>query len=43
MRTGRGHWETVYSERDDAQLSWFEPDPALSLRFVIDACSDRST
>jgi 2-polyprenyl-3-methyl-5-hydroxy-6-metoxy-1,4-benzoquinol methylase len=28
------HWEHIYRTRDAAQLSWFEPQPALSLRFI---------
>jgi hypothetical protein len=28
------HWEGIYRTKDSAQLSWFEPKPAVSLRFI---------
>ena len=28
------HWEGIYQTKDSAQLSWFEPQPAMSLRFI---------
>ena len=28
------HWEQVYGTRDSSELSWFEPDPTLSLRLA---------
>jgi SAM-dependent methyltransferase len=28
------HWEGIYRKKDSAQLSWFEPQPAMSLRFI---------
>jgi SAM-dependent methyltransferase len=30
----RQHWEGIYRKKDSAQLSWFEPQPAVSLRFI---------
>lgn len=31
------HWEHIYRTKDATQLSWFEPQPALSLRFIAAA------
>lgn len=28
------HWEGIYRTKSPAQLSWFEPQPAVSLRFI---------
>jgi SAM-dependent methyltransferase len=28
------HWEGIYRTKDSAQLSWFESQPAMSLRFI---------
>jgi SAM-dependent methyltransferase len=30
----RGHWETVYAEREPEAVSWFEPSPQTSLRLI---------
>jgi rhodanese-related sulfurtransferase len=35
------HWDRVYGEHADSELSWFQPDPALSLRLIQDASPDR--
>ncbi|NKX43009.1 class I SAM-dependent methyltransferase [Roseicyclus persicicus] len=31
---GAGHWDAVYGARAEAALTWFEADPALSLRLI---------
>lgn len=30
----RAHWESVYTDKGDAQLSWFQSQPELSLRII---------
>lgn len=32
--TGAGHWDTVYGAREDAALTWYEAEPALSLELI---------
>lgn len=32
--TLREHWETVYGDRDERELSWHQAEPGLSLRLV---------
>jgi SAM-dependent methyltransferase len=32
------HWETVYSSKSDAELSWTQAEPATSLALIADAC-----
>jgi SAM-dependent methyltransferase len=34
MMSRKQHWEGIYRTKDSAQLSWFEPQPAVSLRFI---------
>ncbi|MCU4652568.1 class I SAM-dependent methyltransferase [Roseibacterium sp. SDUM158016] len=34
MSTRKDHWERVYAERSEIDLSWFEAEPALSLRLI---------
>jgi SAM-dependent methyltransferase len=34
MMRRRQHWEGIYRTKDSAQLSWFEPQPGVSLRFI---------
>ena len=48
----KAHWEQVYSEKADTELSWFQEDPAVSIelfsrvtpipRRVIDAGGGQS-
>jgi len=35
--TERDHWERVYRERDEADVSWYQRKPGLSLRLIKDA------
>ncbi len=35
------HWEHIYTEKTESQRSWFEPEPALSLDYVIQAADGR--
>jgi SAM-dependent methyltransferase len=30
----RAHWERVYSKKASSELSWFEPSPETSMRFI---------
>ncbi len=32
--TERDHWDRVYRERDDADVSWYQQKPELSLRLI---------
>jgi SAM-dependent methyltransferase len=34
------HWEGIYRTKDSAQLSWFERQPSVSLRFIEAAALD---
>jgi hypothetical protein len=34
------HWERVYATRAETDVSWFQPEPALSLR-LLDAAGLR--
>jgi len=34
---GVEHWERIYETKADEETSWFEPDPATSLRLVEEA------
>ena len=43
MGTLKQHWEAIYTDRDDDQLSWFEADPERSVALVERACADRAT
>ncbi len=33
------HWETVYTSKSDAELSWMQAEPATSLALIAEACS----
>jgi SAM-dependent methyltransferase len=32
------HWDSVYASKSDAQLSWTQAEPAMSLTLIADAC-----
>jgi hypothetical protein len=32
--TGREHWDHVYAQRDPMEVSWFQAEPAVSLRLI---------
>jgi len=34
----KDHWESVYASRTDADLSWTQPDPHLSLSLIAEVC-----
>lgn len=34
----KDHWESVYKSRTDAELSWTQPDPRLSLSLIAEVC-----
>lgn len=34
----KDHWESVYSSREDAELSWMQSDPQLSLSLIAEVC-----
>ncbi len=33
----KGHWEQIYRTRSDREVSWFQPDPRLSLELIAAA------
>ena len=33
------HWETVYTSKSDAELSWTQAEPTTSLTLITEACS----
>ncbi len=33
------HWESVYTSKSDAELSWTQAEPATSLELIAEACS----
>ena len=34
MSRGRDHWNAIYREKSDHEVSWFEPSPAVSLQLL---------
>jgi SAM-dependent methyltransferase len=36
----REHWEQIYASRSPDQVSWFEPDPAVSRTLIADAIQE---
>jgi SAM-dependent methyltransferase len=36
--TPREHWESVYASKGDADVSWTQPDPRLSLSLIREVC-----
>lgn len=36
--SNKDHWESVYASRTDAELSWTQPDPHLSLSLIAEVC-----
>lgn len=41
--TTREHWEAVYAENSDQEVSWFQAEPQLSMQLIIEVCKDRTT
>jgi trans-aconitate methyltransferase len=35
------HWEAIYREKADTDLSWFQADPDLSVRLILEASAGR--
>ena len=33
------HWNTIYSSRSDAELSWTQTEPGTSLRLIGEVCA----
>lgn len=38
MSSSKQHWEAIYASKSDAELSWTQPDPALSLSLIGEVC-----
>jgi 2-polyprenyl-3-methyl-5-hydroxy-6-metoxy-1,4-benzoquinol methylase len=36
------HWEAVYTEKSDQEVSWYQADPLLSTQLITEACNDRT-
>ncbi len=36
--TGQKHWETVYTAKSAAELSWTQAEPATSIALIAEAC-----
>ena len=36
------HWESIYQTRDPTTVSWFQPDPILSLQLITEAAPNRA-
>jgi len=34
----KDHWESVYGSKTDAELSWTQPEPRLSLSLIVEVC-----
>ncbi|MCW8925846.1 MAG: class I SAM-dependent methyltransferase [Xanthomonadales bacterium] len=39
----KGHWENVYAGKPATQVSWYQPEPALSLRLIHEAGVDKDS
>lgn len=37
------HWDHVYATKGEAEVSWYQDSPAISLAMIRAACSDRDT
>jgi SAM-dependent methyltransferase len=40
--TRQEHWEAVYTEKSDQEVSWHQADPRLSTQLITEACNDRT-
>jgi SAM-dependent methyltransferase len=40
--TTEQHWDAVYAEKSDHEVSWYQADPRLSIRLITEVCADRS-
>jgi SAM-dependent methyltransferase len=41
MGDRKQHWEQVYTKNSPLEVSWFQQEPAVSLRLIQDSVSDR--
>ena len=41
-RPGRSHWDEIYDTNSAEQVSWFQPEPAVSLELIDSLRLDRS-
>ena len=37
----KAHWESAYGHKADAELSWYQSDPRLSMQLILDATQGR--
>ena len=38
QKSWKGHWDSVYASKEDAELSWTQADPATSLALIREIC-----
>lgn len=43
MSERRDHWEAVYRDKTDTQLSWHQADPGPSIALIVDSGIDRGS
>lgn len=43
MESRRQHWQRVYSRKQSDEVSWFQREPAVSLRLIEEAGPGPST
>jgi len=34
----KAHWENVYGSKAEAEVSWYQPDPELSMKLILEVC-----
>lgn len=42
MTERKKHWEQIYTNKSPLEVSWFQQEPAVSLRMIQDSVSDRT-
>lgn len=42
MGSGRQHWEAIYGSKRETEVSWFQPEPALSLALIREYAPERA-
>jgi SAM-dependent methyltransferase len=40
--TTEQHWNAVYAEKSDHEVSWYQAEPRLSIRLITEVCPDRT-
>jgi SAM-dependent methyltransferase len=42
MGSGRQHWEAIYGSKRETEVSWFQPEPALSLALIREYAPEKT-